>query len=278
MLMPSINKLSELTEFLTYVLYSDYIKLDEEAKEVSISAMIIAKIESGKTAIINQFNPNNGMLVMSDITEWGLLHNYLDKLKDGSVKRILIPDLINPVNRKQETVNTLITFFNSYISWEGVNSISTFAINIPLEYPLKGSLLTTIAIADFNRLVEKLAAVGFLSRLVPITYAYAQNTVEDILLDIADNKDKWTPIRLNLPEDRIEINLEPELAKKLIPLAKHIGEQAGAYGFRAMKQLMILIKCRALVSNRTKVNVEDIERIEHLAKRFIKYPDEARVL
>lgn len=277
--MSSIEKLTEVTELVKYVLYSDYVKLDDTAKEVPLSAMIIAKVESGKTAVVNQFVPNDGILVMSDVTEYGLLNDYLDDLKTGKVKRILIPDFINPINRKQDTVNTLITFFNSYISWEGVNSISTYALpNIRLTNPLKGSLLTTIAIADFNRLVARLAAVGFLSRFLPISYNYNQNSVEDILLDMAYHRDKWLPIKLALPNGKIEVNLDPRFAVKLILLSKSIGEQAGAYGFRAMKQLMVLAKCRALSQQRTEVDISDIERVDYLATKFIKFPEGVKEL
>ena len=272
--MSSIDRLSEVTELVSYVLYSDYVKLDLEHKEVALSAMIIAKVESGKTAVINQFVPNDGILVLSDVTEYGLLHDYLDDLKDGTIHRLLIPDLINPVNRKQDTVNTLITFFNSYISWEGVNSISTYAMpNIRLVNPLRGSLLTTIAIGDFNRMMGRMAAVGFISRLMPITYSYTQEAVRAILLDIAHGRDKWDSVKLDFPKDKVDVRLEGLLAERLMGLSEVIGGQAGGYGFRSMHQFMTLAKSRALAKGRDNVSVEDVECVEYLATRFVKFPE-----
>lgn len=276
--MSSIDKLTEVTELVSYILYSDYVKLDLDHKEVALSAMIIARVESGKTAVINQFVPNDGILVMSDVTQYGLLHDYLDDMKSGAVHRILIPDLINPVNRKQDTVNTLITFFNSYISWEGVNSISTYAMpNIRLANPLRGSLLTTIATGDFNRMMRRMSAVGFMSRLIPITYEYSQEAVREILLDIAHGRDKWDYIKLDFPKSKVDVRCDPILAEQLMKVSEVVGTKSGGYAFRSLHQFMVLARSRALAMGRDNVNTEDVERVKYLISRFVKYPESADV-
>jgi len=272
--MPSIEKLDEVTELIKYVVYSDYLELDEKKKEVALSALIIARIESGKTSVVERFSKNDGILRVGDITAYGLETVYIEEIKSGSVKRIIIPDLINPVNRKQETVNSLITFFNSYISWEGVGSIATYALQLKLDTPLKGSILTTIAIQDYIKMESRLAAVGFISRLIPITYNYTQRAVEEILLDIADGKDDWKDLLLKFPDGKVNVELPAELARQLIPASEHIAKYSGAYGMRALKQLMTLVRCKALSEDRMVVTQEDVDRVIYLAGRFIKIPDE----
>jgi len=262
----------EITELLRYILFSDYIELDLSRKETAISAIIIANIESGKTSLIEQFAPNTGILHITDLTAWGIQHKYINELKIGQIKRIIIPDMINPLNRKQETVSGLITFLNAYISWEGVRTIMTYALQIEIKIPIRGSILTTIAIKDYKKLNKGLAAVGFLSRMMPITYSYDSETVSNILLEVAQETDGWRDINLAFPSSPVNINMESGLSVELIDRARKIGEQAGAYGFRAMKQLRVLTKCVALSDGRDEVRKDDIDRVLYLTGKYIGYP------
>lgn len=267
------EKLAEVTEIIKYTLYSDYLKLDITRKEVPISAALVAPPESAKSSVVQQFVSNNNFLVLTDATAWGIQNEYLEELKVGGI-RIMIPDLINPINRKQETVNSLVTFLNSYISWEGVRSIATYAFRVRLEEPLRGSLLTTIATKDFKRMVKSLAAVGFLSRLLLIGYFYNLETARDILRDVACGRDQWGDISLNFPDRHQEVSLPSDLALLLIPQAEAVGRGVEAYGIRMLKQLMILARSKALSEGRDIVNKDDIDRIIHLANRLLgRIPD-----
>jgi len=271
--MSAPDRLAEVTEIIKYVLYSDYLKLDITRKEVPISAALVAPPESAKSCIVEQFIPNHNLLVLTDATAWGIQNVYLEELKAGNV-RILIPDLINPINRKQETVNSLITFLNSYISWEGIRSVATYAFRVKLGEPLRGSLLTTIATKDFKRMVKSLAAVGFLSRLLLIGYCYSLQTARDILRDVAYGQDQWTDIPLNFPDRNQEVSLSSDHTLLLIPQAESIGRGVEAYGIRMLKQLMILARSKALSEGRDMVSRDDVNRIIHLAGRLLgRIPD-----
>lgn len=265
---------ADITELVKYVIYSDYILLDQSMKETPLSAILVAPVESGKTAILHQFVPTRGILCLSDLTAWGIQHYYLKQMREGLIKRILIPDMINPANRKQETVSSLITFFNSYISWEGVGNIVTYAMNIKLKDPLKGSLLTTMATKDFWRMRKQLAAVGFISRLLIIGYKNSQQVARDILYSIAAGNNTWKQYNLPLPGEHRAVDISVELAERLIPQAEYMGRRAEGYGARAMHQLKMLCKCRALSEGREQVNDSDVDRILHLAKLYLsRIPD-----
>lgn len=273
--MSSKLRLARLSELVKYVLYSDYLKLDIARKEVPLSLLIIANAESGKTSIIEQFHPNNGILYANDLTAWGLQHKYLKDMETGKIKRILIPDLINPVNRKQETVDTLITFLNSYISWEGIKTIVTYAMQFELPDPVRGSLITTVTPQDFNRMLAKLSAVGFLSRLMFVNYKYDNTTIDEIMDSIAEGTDTWHKIHLDFPDQPAHIKIVPELAKQLKNTAQAIGLQAEVYGFRAYKALITMAKSKALSEGREAVIQRDIDRVINLAQ-LIKIPDSVR--
>lgn len=268
-----VQKLDEVSELIRYILFSDYIELDKARHETPVSAAIIAAVESGKTSIISQFIPCNGILYLTDVTAWGLQHKYVKQLQSGKYHRIVIPDLINPLNRKQETVDSLITFFNSYISWEGVSSIMTFAMQLEIDPPVTGSLLTSIATDDFRRMLKKLAAVGFISRLLLINYEYSEDAINDILQSIAAGTGSWDKMSLGLPDTKTKVTIKSGMAKRLIPVAESIGKRASAYGFRALHQLMVLARSRALAEGRRDVNMEDVIRIAYLVDKFVYRED-----
>jgi len=267
------HSLAEVSELIKYTLFTDYLDLDLAKKEVPISLLIIANAESGKTSVVDQFYPATGLLRLGDVTAYGLEKYFLEGMKDGSIKRLFIPDLINSTSRKKETVDTLITFLNSYISWEGVTAIATYAMKlIDLKEPLRGSLISTVTPQDFNRIWKAIAATGFLSRLIPVSYAYAETTTRDIFKDIFEQNDGWGKIKLDLPTDKTAILLKPILAKQLEGVARLVGKQASVYGFRAARALMMLCKAKALSEGRQEANQEDIDRVIYLATKFVKLP------
>lgn len=266
---------SEVTEILKYALYSDYVVINYDQKEIPLNIMIVAPPGTGKTAMVEQFVENNGVMVFGKITEHSLLDKYLEDLK-ASHKRLLIPDMVNPANMKADTVNSLITFLNSYISWEGVRTISHYGGHFPiaLRYPLRGSLMTTMATNDFQRMFRSLAATGFASRLVIVGYFYKRDTVREIMLNLAYHKHKWLDIKLNLPQDRQYIEADGKYTERLIPTAMKLGEIVPGYDIRAMQQMKLMCKSRALMEGRTKINGEDVERVLYLFKTYaLKVPN-----
>lgn len=267
-----MDRMAGVSHIIRIVLFSDYVKLDIDRKEVALSLLIIAMAESAKTSVIEQYYPNNGILYANDITAYGIQHKWLDRMKSGNIKRILIPDLINPVNRKKETVDTLITFLNAYISWEGVRTIMTYAMQIELDEPVRGSFISTITPQDFQRMVKNLAAVGFLSRLLYVTYDYSPTTVNDIMEDIVHRNDKWSKIGLNFPTSPVAVYLSEEQASKLIPISRTIGKRVGAYGFRALRSLMTMCRANALSEGRDIVTDDDVWQVIELCTKYVKLP------
>jgi hypothetical protein len=274
--MSSQLKLARLSELVKYILYSDYIALDINRKEVPLSLIIIANAESGKTSVIEQYHPNNGILYANDLTAWGIQNKYLKEMETGKIRRILIPDLINPINRKQDTVDTLITFLNSYISWEGIKTIATYAMQFDLDQPVRGALITTVTPQDFNKMISRLTAVGFLSRLMFVNYEYEADTVEEIMNSIVDQTDAWVKIKLDFPEKPVNVKMAAEYSKQLKPVARRVGLQAGVYGFRAIKALMTMTRAKALSEGRETVIQRDVDRIINLAE-LIKIPDDVKL-
>ena len=263
------SNLPEITEMVRYILYSDYVVLDGSHKETPLSAMIVAPPEHGKTAVVEQFNPNNGILHMTNVTAYGLQKQYFAEMQKGNIKRILVPDFVNPANKKQDTINSTVTFFNSYISWEGVGSIATYAMTIRVKDTVKGALLTTMATEDFKRMRKSLAAVGFLSRMLVISYRYSREKADEILKSIVTRRAPWSKVELQFPDGKVSVNLPGTLALELMPTAKRLGESAHGIGLRGANQLMMMAKCRALSEGRDVVTKEDINRVLYLCNEYV---------
>lgn len=264
-----LANLPEITEICKYALFTDYIRLDTAHKETALSIMIVAPVENAKTATIKQFDGNRDILYIDNVTAWGIEHKYLRDLREGRIKRILIPDFIDPTNRKKATVDSTITFFNKLISWEGIKEVQTFAMSFSLPEPMRCSLITTMALGDYMRFVKSLAAVGFLSRLMIIGYKYSASQLNGLLEDIIFKRAGWGKIQLALPDEKQPVNLDPELAVKMMPLAIEIGQRVGGEGIRAYHQLAIMARGRALSEGRGVVNDSDIFRVMYLAERYI---------
>ena len=228
-----LANLPEITEICRYALFTYYIKLDDTHKETPLSLILVAPPEEGKTAVLKQFDGNRGLLYIDNTTAWGIEHKYLKELKEGVIKRVLIPDFIDPTNRKKATVDSTIIFFNKYISWEGIKEVQTYGMSFSLVEPLRGSLLTTMAIEDFKRLVKGLAAVGFLSRLLIVGYKYSLTQLDDLLEDIIYKRAAWGKVELPLPDGKKPVELDPELGATMKPLAMELGQRAAGGGIRS---------------------------------------------
>lgn len=264
-----LANLPEITEICKYALYTDYVKLDHREKEAPLSIMLVAPPEEGKTAVLSQFDENRGLLYIDNVTAWGLENQYLEELKEGKIKRVLIPDFIDPTNRKKATVDSTVIFFNKYISWEGIREVQSFRMSFSLPRPLRGSLLTTMALDDFNRMVKSLAAVGFLSRLMIIGYRYSERQLDELLEDIIYKRAGWEKINLPLPDGERDVLLDPDLSIKMKPLAKILGQRVGGGGIRAIHQLEMLAKGKVLFEGREEVVEADIHRVMYLAERYV---------
>jgi hypothetical protein len=232
--------------------------------------MVVAKVESGKTSLLDQFSCNNGIFYATNLTEYGLLHHHREELLRGEFKHIMIPDFIKTMNQKRDTVNTLITFLNSYIE-EGVSNISSYAYDLKLENPIHGGLLTTIAIQDFNRMRKQLAAVGFLSRIIVLSYSYSQDHIQQIFRDISNSVGSWSKIQLDFPEEPQSVSISNDLAATMELPAQQIGARYQSFGFRAHKNFLALAKAAALADKRDTVSKIDVARILQLADDYMGF-------
>lgn len=246
-------KVNELKELIKTILYTGYV-----AGEKALSVMFVSDYGKGKSEILNSFNMNDNIAFFTDVTYMGLI-KLLEE--DKTVRHIVIPDFLKITMKKKSTTDNITSCFNAMME-EGLDKISMMG----QSYDFKGKtvgLITATTKKSFEQHKNKWEAMGFLSRMIIISYDYNKETIEEIFNYIQsrgylknNNKIKYQmPIR----------NMEIELSKKL---AKRLREKNTT--FRGQKQLQTLALARTLMDNRRNLIVieKDIKAVNHF-KKFI---------
>lgn len=263
-------KLEKVTKLLELAFYSAYIK-DEQP----VSALVTAPPEAGKTQGVMRFAGNQGIVVLTDCTAYGIMRDYGASIKEKKVRHLVIPDLVRPLSRSKDTVHSLVAFLNAIIE-EGVVSISTYAekLGVPegkdkeQPIPVKCGLVATLAKDILEDGRHQWSSMGFMSRLLPISYEYSTSTKLEIHKSIANRDYKSDElITLNFPTEDIALKLELKEAQELMLLSGQLaeGNAEKTYGFRLQKHIQRLAMANALKQNRDVVNTEDVQLLQELS-------------
>jgi len=249
-----------LKKIIVYCLISGKIK-----NEKPLSLIIAANPESGKSEVVKKFKEINGVVYLTDCTAHGITKEILPRIETGGIHHIMIPDLLNPLSRKQSTVQTFITFMNALIE-EGVAEISTYATGMTMrKTELRCGLITAITKDKLSDKRHEWARMGFLSRAIPFSYSYSQQQVREIMEYIVNEKyHSETKEKLKIPANTKDIKLAKPLARMLMPEAYKFADANTTYGFRMQKQLQTLMKSIALYNGRKKCTKSDFNEVMFL--------------
>jgi len=249
--------------------------------EQPVSALLTAPPEAGKTDLVTKFAQVTGIVVLTDCTAYGIMHDYGDAIKSKQVRHLIIPDLVKPMSRGQDTVHSLIAFFNALIE-EGVVSISTYAEHIgvqnqgnraEIQVPVRCGLIATLANGVLLDGRHHWSRMGFMSRLLPISYTYNASTQLEIHRSIANRAYRADePINLNLPPQDVEVNLPQQVATDLTALSAGLASiitsansPERVYGFRLQKHIQRLAMASAIQNGRDIVIPEDVDYLRSLS-------------
>lgn len=242
-----------------------------------ISVLLIARVESGKTDLLMQWEGNPGLYYSNDLTAWACTNPkgaILKGLMSGEIRHIIIPDLLTPMGRNPDTVETLATFLNSLIE-EGVIELQTYATKLHLEKPIHCGLIGAIASEELDRKRRLFLRIGLMSRMLPISYSYTPATIVKIRQSIARQEHPaYYRTKLGLPDANQVTELPVEWANQLITLTSETMAQwrdrERYYGFRLQKHLQTFAMARALSQGRDRVVSEDVDFTAEMTK-FINF-------
>ncbi len=257
----SLIGVNDLMLLIELALYSGYIH-----QERPVNMLIIAPPESGKSEMLLHFRKNRGVKVPTDITAYKILEQYGDDMAKGKIKHLIIPDLITPVSKKQETAVQFVGFLNALIE-EGVINYQSFLITKNYaNRPARVGLLTSITPEYLKDTRHRLINAGFMSRLLPVCYSYNESTVGRIRQYLASrNYHQDGSIEVNLPRAEKVIELPLPMTERIVERASILGQATQTYGFRYQRQLQVLAMANALKCRRDVVTEEDVETILRLS-------------
>lgn len=251
------EKTKPLVEILKRIVASGYIK-----NAYPLSAIIVSEVGGGKTTQLKKIL-HDGILALSDATPYGIA-KILPEIRAKDVKHIIIFDLVEPMSRSRSVVNSFIGFMNSLIE-EGIFRISTGFIDI--KEPLKVGLITTTTVKELEDKRRGWLGIGFISRMLPITFSYTSIDIIQILEDLANSRlEEIKPEKIKLKTKGIEENAA--IFKRLIPYAQNIDRSSTEkpIPFRRLKQLEIFLMANALLNNRMTVTEADFKEFEKLGR------------
>ena len=255
----SLIKVEIINELISTCLWSGYIK-----DRKPISMLLVTKPEYGKTEILKQYRYNKGIVYMNDITAWGIAKEVFPRIIKGeNVHHIIIPDLLNPIQKQQATSKQFLQFISSLIE-EGILNVKTYGIDMPeiiksLNKEVQCGLITAITKEKFQQKRRIWGGDGVLSRFVPISYSYSISTLQEIFNSIFDGNFNHNEINIDFPEEKIIVEENREINQNLNHYSTRIANQIGLDGIRLQKAIQILLQAHALMNGRNKVEKVDEE-------------------
>ena len=260
--------------------------------ELPLSVMLIGGIGTGKTSMLKKTHQEGriekvtigkgdkakeievrqiagSVLCTTSTTPYVLCNRYGHLLKSGQIKHIAIPDFLSILNLPRYIYSSTLTFYNSLIE-EGILSIESRDGHFVTEVPVKIGLLSTFAREDLDKHKEEWAAIGFLSRLLPVSFRYSDDTAKAIRKSIRhkDYLDEIESFNIKLPDEARNVGIPEGLGKEIEKIALDVKDANDVLGARRQKQLQVFCMARALAQSRDSVNGTDVALLQEYKEFF----------
>lgn len=224
-------------------------------------------VKEERTQIVTQIG---SVLYTTDSTPYTLYHKYGDLLRSNKVRHIVIPDFLSILTKNKEAMPDTIRFYNSLIE-EGICRIESRYSDFITEMPVQIGLITAVSSQDYQvrHKTQNWGAMGFLSRVLPVSYCYTNDTKADILHStfLREYHHEIT-FELDFPDEQIYVDLPIKYEEPITELANQIKDETDEVGARRQKQLMTFVMGDALKRGRTVVNDDDVDRLMEYTKFF----------
>ena len=237
--------------------------IENEANSASL--LLIAKPETAKTTSIEKFSGLDFVAYFDEITAKKLIDEFFPLVKNNQYKFLLVPDLINCIEKQKATREQFLALIKSGIDDTGVKQISTYHKSLVyqgLATGIKFGMITAITTANFKYVKKEMVNTGLLSRFIPFSYDIPMDKIVKIFALI--NGKELTDDLVTFPlinKQRTTIKADADLLSQLNMLSRNAGIEDEAYGFRTQINLQRLTKASALIENRNEVIQADIDKI-----------------
>ncbi|GAI07860.1 unnamed protein product, partial [marine sediment metagenome] len=227
-------------------------------------------VEHGKSEILKKFAFVNTVKITSDFNSF-IFADFVAEYQAGTKRTILIPDFLRVVKRKQSTQASNLTILNS-VTEEGW--VGKLPLGQHVGKPVTANLITALTESELGDRRYKWSRFGFLSRVVPLTFKYGEDTAGLIRSYIKDRLyHQDNPYDFELPKDKIDVAIPPDVSEMVQELCFVVMDRLkvkNMLGFRLQRQLQVLTMASAISNGRNLVNSSDFEAVKEISA-FINY-------
>lgn len=230
------------------------------ADEKPVSVMLIAEQESAKTEALKYYRGTPTLRYISDLTSRGL-SPFKSDIQSGSLRHIVLLDLVRILCHgkgvSERTIQTLASLME-----EGESETSDGGGRETWSnFPRIGALMG-ITPQFFKSKRGRWRQTGFLTRFLPICFAYKPETVREIHQAIALGAKTPDPHPiLNIPKIPCQVFCSPDHALTLSRKAEKLGKEMESYGFRYHRILRALAKALARSQGKGSVDKTHVDRV-----------------
>lgn len=269
-----------VADIISLAFQSSY--LSDESNGVSI--LLIANAESAKTTLAHQYVDLPFVTYYDDITQKKLVDEFIPTVRHQNKKTLIIPDLVNSVEKQKVTRAGFLNVIKSGIDDTGITEMNTLHMKLGHDKDFQGTkfnIITAItqkALIDGNHinasLKKSMINSGLMSRFLPFSYNYPPMIIQKIKSSIfgvpIDNNDRVIFPTINQTKTLVEVDIT--LLQPLDGISNMLNSAMDycGYGLRSLTNLKRLVKANALINNRTQVTQEDINKVLTLA-RFMNF-------
>ena len=269
----------DLDKIVTLALCTAYIKGDKP-----LSLLIISdRPESGKTEVVKQFSGTPGVEFASDVTGFGIKRDFCERIIEGKLHHIIIPEMITPLAKGQVSSDSFTAILQALIE-DGVMGLHTGylkAVWHDKDAPARSVGVIGCLPRPFltAKLKYEWMKRGFLSRFLVVTYKHGDDTIDKIFESIEDGDYLGTDTQpIGFDGNEVAINLPKPVAVACTQLGKGIVEDAVktgmAYGYREAKHIRALVAANVILerieegTDRAEATMADFKEVDRLGYLF----------
>jgi hypothetical protein len=263
----TLIEIQPVIDIIELTLQSAFIKNEKNA----VSLMLVAGPEAAKTSSIFNFFDLNFVSYYDEITQKKLIDEFLPLVKNKQIRTLLIPDLINCIEKQRSTRDQFLAIIKSGIDDTGLVRISTQFKQLQymeLAEGLKFNIITAITTNNFKAAQKEMTNSGLLSRFIPFSYSYPIDKIKRIF-DLIEGTETNSKVEIKkIIKKDVKIPNSPQYFKEFEMVSAKLGQEYGGFGIRAQINLQRLAKANAILNGRKEVNKEDVQKIISLSKWF----------
>ena len=269
----------DLEKIVALALCSAYVEGDKPLSLLLISD----RPEAGKSEIVKRFSGTPNVEFASDVSGFGIRRDFVEKIKHGELKHIIIPEFLQPLMKGRVSAQSFTTTLQCLME-DGVMGLHSGFMKASFASDTKDArtvgFIGCLPRPLFTKQLRyEWLRTGFLSRWLVVTYRYDDDAINGIIQSIEDGdylkQDKDLQVMDGITT---AIEIPKEVAKACTNLALEIVKSAKesglAYGFREIKHIRVLVMANVIHdrivngSQRVEAAMDDFSEVERLGYLF----------